>query len=159
MKNINQLKSAPKKLSSISKDIRTYSTLQNVDNVKQQLEQTKRATYKFTFFIVLLVFLVLYVIFNIIYKQRTYEFGILKCIGFSNKDVFKIITAYSVKIGTLYALLGTIITVVSYFMLISLLRLVLLCYVLTFLAVLPTFAKIAKIDPIDVITESRTADL
>ncbi|KIY24094.1 hypothetical protein SB57_10070, partial [Lactobacillus delbrueckii subsp. bulgaricus] len=72
-------------------------------------------------------------------------------------DVFKIITAYSVKIGTLYALLGTIITVVSYFMLISkntaigmliffeaLLRLVLLCYVLTFLAVLPTFAKIAK---------------
>ena len=91
MKNINQLKSAPKKLSSISKDIRTYSTLQNVDNVKQQLEQTKRATYKFTFFIVLLVFLVLYVIFNIIYKQRTYEFGILKCIGFSNKDIFKII--------------------------------------------------------------------
>ncbi|WP_172984515.1 FtsX-like permease family protein, partial [Lactobacillus helveticus] len=124
--------------------------------------------YKITVIIIFIVLIILYVIFAIKDKQRIYEFGIIKCLGFSDKDISKILIINSVKIGSLYAVCSIVLLLIIYmglvfsgfvsgifFLLLGVFIVLILSYILTTLASLLPMLRIKNIDPIDIINESK----
>lgn len=155
-------------ISNISPNFKTYSTLQNLDNINKQVSQTRQTVYKITVIIIFIVLIILYVIFAIKDKQRIYEFGIIKCLGFSDKDISKILIINSVKIGSLYAVCSIVLLLIIYmglvfsgfvsgifFLLLGVFIVLILSYILTTLTSLLPMLKIKNIDPIDIINESK----